>query len=56
MSLVFAGCDVLQLADVSCPAVQIAPGLDLERDVLAHMPFRPLIEDVRLMDARCFLP
>ena len=37
-------------------AAQVAPGIDLERDVLAHMPFRPLIEDVQLMDARCFLP
>ena len=37
-------------------ALQIAPGIDLERDVLAHMPFRPLLEGVKVMDERCFLP
>jgi len=35
---------------------EIAPGIDLERDVLAHMGFRPLIRDLRLMDAGLFQP
>lgn len=35
---------------------EIAPGVDLERDVLAYMPFRPVMKDVRLMDKRCFMP
>ncbi len=35
---------------------EIAPGVDLERDVLAFMPFRPLMRDVTLMDARIFQP
>ncbi len=36
---------------------EIAPGIDLERDVLAHMSFRPKIApDCRTMDARLFLP
>jgi len=36
---------------------EIAPGLDLERDVLAHMGFRPLIERApALMDAAIFDP
>ncbi len=34
--------------------LQVAPGVDLERDVLAHMDFRPVMKDVKLMDARCF--
>lgn len=35
--------------------VEIAPGVDLEKDVLAHMGFRPLMRDpLPLMDARCF--
>ena len=30
--------------------------MDLARDVLAHMGFRPLIRDLRLMDAALFQP
>ena len=34
---------------------EIAPGLDLERDVLAHMGFQPLMPSPpRVMDARLF--
>jgi propionate CoA-transferase len=33
---------------------EIAPGIDLERDVLAHMEFRPLMHDVKTMDAGLF--
>lgn len=36
---------------------EIAPGIDLERDVLARMDFAPLMpETPRLMDARIFAP
>lgn len=36
---------------------EIAPGADLERDVLAHMGFKPQIaDDLKTMDARLFLP
>lgn len=35
--------------------IEIAPGIDLERDILAHMDFRPLIsENLKLMDAALF--
>jgi propionate CoA-transferase len=36
--------------------IEIAPGIDLDRDILAHMDFRPEIaKDLRLMDERLFL-
>ncbi len=34
--------------------IEIAPGIDLEKDILAHMDFRPIIRDVKEMDARIF--
>jgi len=37
--------------------VELAPGIHLERDVLAHMQFRPKIaDDLRTMDRRLFGP
>jgi propionate CoA-transferase len=35
---------------------EIAPGIDMDRDVLAHMEFTPIVRDVRVMDPRIFLP
>ncbi|WP_341643912.1 acyl CoA:acetate/3-ketoacid CoA transferase [Thauera sp. SDU_THAU2] len=45
---------VLELRADGPVLTEIAPGIDLERDVLAHMAFRPRIEGPRLMDARIF--
>jgi propionate CoA-transferase len=37
--------------------VEIAPGIDVERDILAHMDFRPAIAaTLKVMDARLFAP
>lgn len=37
--------------------IEIAPGVDVERDVLAHMDFRPAISpQLKEMDARLFAP
>jgi propionate CoA-transferase len=48
---------VLRLADGGLEVIEIAPGLDLERDVLAQLPFRPTVSpDLRLMDASIFTP
>ena len=46
---------VFQLTANGLELIEIAPGIDLERDVLAQMKFRPLISPhLRLMDACIF--
>lgn len=48
---------VLRLAAAGLELIEIAPGIDLEQDVLAHMEFRPRIApDLRRMDVRLFRP
>ena len=36
--------------------VEVAPGIDIGRDILAHMGFRPIVRDPKPMDARLFQP
>ena len=36
--------------------IEIAPGIDLEKDILALMDFKPIIKEPRLMDERIFNP
>jgi propionate CoA-transferase len=40
--------------DGALELIEIAPGIELERDILAHMAFRPVINDPRPMDGRLF--
>lgn len=48
---------VFDVLDGRLQLVEIAPGVDLERDILAHMAFKPSISpELRLMDARLFRP
>ena len=46
---------VFQLCDEGLELIEIAPGIALQRDILAHMSFRPVVKNApRLMDARIF--
>jgi len=45
---------VFRLCAEGLELIEIAPGIDLERDVLAHMDFRPIVRNVKLMDAGLF--
>jgi propionate CoA-transferase len=47
---------VFELTREGLALTEIAPGIDLERDILAHLDFRPLMTDVRLMPASVFAP
>ncbi|WP_264212604.1 acyl CoA:acetate/3-ketoacid CoA transferase [Leisingera thetidis] len=45
---------VLQLTPKGLELIEIAPGIDLQRDILDQMEFRPIIENVTQMDPRIF--
>jgi propionate CoA-transferase len=46
---------VFRLVPEGLELIEVAPGVDIERDILAQMQFRPLVADkVRLMDPRIF--
>jgi len=46
---------VFRLEPQGWTLIEIAPGIDLEKDILAHMEFRPEIsENLRFMDSRLF--
>ena len=46
---------VFKLVKNGIELIEIAPGIDLEKDILAHMEFKPIIaKDLKLMDERIF--
>jgi propionate CoA-transferase len=46
---------VLELTPEGLELIEIAPGVDLEKDILAHIGFEPIIRgELKLMDARIF--
>lgn len=48
---------VFRLRPDGLELIEIAPGMDLDRDILAHMAFRPhFAPEVAVMDARLFKP
>lgn len=46
---------VFKLTAEGLQLTEIAPGVDLERDILAHMEFKPVIKDIKIMDSRIFM-
>ncbi len=48
---------VFKLTDHGLTLIEIAPGINIEKDILDHMEFRPAISDnLRPMDNKLFLP
>jgi len=48
---------VFTLTDEGMELIEIAPGVDIEKDILGHMDFKPIIHGApRQMDARIFRP
>lgn len=45
---------VFRLADEGLELIEVAPGIDLERDVLDQMEFRPIVREPRPMPASSF--
>ena len=45
---------VLQRTAAGVELIEIAPGIDIDRDILGQMDFKPLIRNVRPMDLRIF--
>lgn len=46
---------VFQLGAAGLELVEVAPGVDVDRDLLAHMDFVPVIRALREMPGHCFL-
>lgn len=46
---------VFKLTTEGLELVEVAPGIDIERDILQNMEFRPIIKNPRIMDERIFI-
>jgi len=47
---------VFRLEPEGLALTEVAPGIDLDRDILARLPFRPRVDRPKAMDAALFLP
>lgn len=45
---------VFQLTEEGLELTEVAPGIDVERDILPHMEFKPIVRRPRSMDPRIF--
>ncbi|MCB1520191.1 MAG: acyl CoA:acetate/3-ketoacid CoA transferase [Hyphomicrobiaceae bacterium] len=46
---------VFRLTPAGMELIEVAPGIDIDRDILAHMDFKPIIDEPELMDEAIFL-
>ena len=47
---------VFRLTPKGLELTEVAPGIDIERDILAHMDFEPVVWEPQTMDRRIFAP
>jgi propionate CoA-transferase len=47
---------VFKLTPDGLELIEVAPGIDLERDILVRMDFRPIVRNPAVMDKRIFAP
>jgi propionate CoA-transferase len=47
---------VFKLSPGGLELMEVAPGIDIDKDILAQMDFKPIINNPQPMDARIFLP
>jgi propionate CoA-transferase len=47
---------VFSLTDAGMTLLEVAPGIDIDKDILAGMDFAPIVDEPRLMDSRLFMP
>jgi propionate CoA-transferase len=47
---------VFRLTREGLELIEVAPGIDIHRDILAHMDFEPVVRAPQRMDARIFVP
>jgi propionate CoA-transferase len=46
---------VFQLTKDGMELIEVAPGIDVEKDILANMEFKPLVsKDLKIMDPEIF--
>ena len=47
---------VFRLTAAGLELTEVAPGIDIDRDILAHMDFKPVVRNPQAMDPRIFAP
>lgn len=47
---------VFRLRDNGLELIEVAPGIDIEKDILAHMDFKPIINNPKVMNPAIFTP